>query len=305
MMRKDVQFGLTIGGSLAAILVIWVSLVDFKGSKKVQDVSLAPATMPSDATASAPQNVAPPIDLTTPSGPATQPASVADSSTSTTGQDWNRLLQTGNAPTLSATTPEATTQPALASAMLGSSSPLDAAPPAGITPDSLLASPSTRPSSAMASTGGRTHKVVAGESFFTIAVAVYGDGHYFSRIEDANPNVNPNRLKIGTVLVIPSIDGPIAHPSQSAASTSGTATLASASLKPGATADLDPSKSYRVQPSDTLMGIARKLYGDGQEWQKIYDANKDVIGANPARLKVNMVLRLPVEPTVVSATTTN
>jgi len=188
----------------------------------------------------------------------------------------------------------------MASATVGSSAPLDVAPPAGLTPDSLLAAPATRPSSATASTG-RTHKVAAGESFFTIAAAVYGDGHYFSRIEDANPNVNPNRLKIGTVLVIPDIDGAIAHPTQSAV-TSGTATLASASLKPGATADLDPSKSYRVQPSDTLMGIARKLYGDGQEWQKIYDANKDVIGGNPARLKVNMVLRLPVEPTVASTT---
>lgn len=307
-MRKDVQFGLTIGGSLAAILVIWVSLVDFKGSKKVQDVSLAPATMPSDASASSSQTVAPPIDLTTPSGPATQPANVADSSTSSTGQDWNRLLQTGGAPSLSASTPARSTQPTVALNTLGSSAPIDVAPPATLTPGSLLAGPTTKPSSvgglASAITSGRTHKVVAGESLYTIAAAVYGDGHYFARIEDANPNVNSNRLRIGTVLIIPDTDA-VGSPEvqqASATSTSPTTLVSMTSAKPGATADIDPAKSYRVQPSDTLMGIARKLYGNGQDWQKIYDANKDVIGANPARLKVNMVLRLPVVPTAVSST---
>ena len=32
---------------------------------------------------------------------------------------------------------------------------------------------------------------------------------------------------------------------------------------------------YKVQPNDNLFKIARKHYGDGQEWNKIFEANRD------------------------------
>jgi phage tail protein X len=104
------------------------------------------------------------------------------------------------------------------------------------------------------------------------------------------PTVNPSKLRIGMVINVPDLNAPLA------------VRAAAYDAKPtaGARAEVDSSKSYRVRAADTLMGIARRLYGDGQAWQKIYDANRDAIGPNPARLTVGMVLRLPEPPTVAS-----
>ena len=37
------------------------------------------------------------------------------------------------------------------------------------------------------------------------------------------------------------------------------------------------SKSYKIKSGDTLWGIAKKFYGNGAKWKKIYNANKSVI----------------------------
>ena len=36
-------------------------------------------------------------------------------------------------------------------------------------------------------------------------------------------------------------------------------------------------RSYTMQPGDTLYTLARRFYGDGKLWTKIYEANKDKI----------------------------
>jgi nucleoid-associated protein YgaU len=53
--------------------------------------------------------------------------------------------------------------------------------------------------------------------------------------------------------------------------------------------------TYVVQSGDTLSKIARKYYGDAwaTSWQRIYAANRDVIGEDPSRLKVGMTLDIP------------
>jgi nucleoid-associated protein YgaU len=50
-----------------------------------------------------------------------------------------------------------------------------------------------------------------------------------------------------------------------------------------------------VQQGDTLSRIARSVYGDvsPQAWQRIYDANKAVIGADPSQLRLGMRLTIP------------
>lgn len=55
--------------------------------------------------------------------------------------------------------------------------------------------------------GHRVYVVeAAGESFFTIAKAIYGNGNHWPAIRDANPAVNPRDIRPGQVLLIPSID---------------------------------------------------------------------------------------------------
>jgi polar amino acid transport system substrate-binding protein len=53
--------------------------------------------------------------------------------------------------------------------------------------------------------------------------------------------------------------------------------------------------TYVVRAGDTLSKIARKYYGDAwaTSWQRIYAANRDVIGEDPSRLQVGMTLGIP------------
>lgn len=50
---------------------------------------------------------------------------------------------------------------------------------------------------------------------------------------------------------------------------------------------------YVVQPGDTLRAIAQSTYGDADLWQRIYDANRDLIGSDPDALQAGMRLQIP------------
>jgi nucleoid-associated protein YgaU len=54
-------------------------------------------------------------------------------------------------------------------------------------------------------------------------------------------------------------------------------------------------KTYTVKSGDSLSKIAAmpSIYGDGSKWQKIYDANKSVIGKNPNLIKPGQKLVIP------------
>lgn len=41
------------------------------------------------------------------------------------------------------------------------------------------------------------------------------------------------------------------------------------------------SKTYVVKRGDNLWNIAKRFYGKGNQWRKIYNKNKSVIGSNP------------------------
>ena len=58
-------------------------------------------------------------------------------------------------------------------------------------------------------------------------------------------------------------------------------------------AQATPGSNYTVQSGDTLFSIAQQAYGDGNQWQKIYDANKQVIGNDPNQIHPGMVLYIP------------
>lgn len=60
-----------------------------------------------------------------------------------------------------------------------------------------------------------------------------------------------------------------------------------------AVADASSGETYEIQSGDTLLTVAEQVYGDATQWRKIYDANKDVIGPDPDKLKVGMKLKVP------------
>jgi nucleoid-associated protein YgaU len=48
-----------------------------------------------------------------------------------------------------------------------------------------------------------------------------------------------------------------------------------------------------IAAGDTLPSISQRVYGDANQWRRIYDANKDTIGSNPNLIKVGAQLTIP------------
>jgi nucleoid-associated protein YgaU len=147
---------------------------------------------------------------------------------------------------------------------------------AGNSPASL--EPGTPPSGA----APKNYTVASGDSIARIAEIVYGSQAYYKVILEANPKVDPMKLRPGMVLVIPDVKetrGRGGHDDDSPAPA------------------IESKAEYRVVAGDSLNKIAIKLYGKADRWEEIYDLNKDKIGTDPARLKLGMILKLPAPPT--------
>ena len=79
-----------------------------------------------------------------------------------------------------------------------------------------------------------------------------------------------------------------------AADTSGGATTAvkQEPARTGSPAAAE-SKTYTVKSGDSLWAIAKRLYGNGADYKKIYEANKSTIGGNPNLIKPGQVFTIP------------
>lgn len=55
---------------------------------------------------------------------------------------------------------------------------------------------------------------------------------------------------------------------------------------------------HKVVAGDTMSGLALKYYGSAvrDKWMHIYEANKELIGDNPAFIKVGQTLNIPEPP---------
>ena len=142
-----------------------------------------------------------------------------------------------------------------------------------------------------------SHVVQPGETYSSIAQVVYGDARYYSELKNANPTIDERRLKPGTTIKIPdrSTFKTRGTQQQNGAITAGA--TAAAAVPP-----IDPNREYRVGPGESLYKIALKLYGKADKADALYELNKDKIGDDPARVKVNMVLKLPQPPASASST---
>jgi len=140
---------------------------------------------------------------------------------------------------------------------------------------------------ASAPVAGGTHVVRSGETFSSIAQAAYGSAAYYPALLRANPNVNPNNLKLGTTITLPQL-----------AEVKATAERPTSPVAASVAQDvkIDTTRQYKVQSGDSLYKISLKLYGKSTYVDRIYDANKQSIGADPKKLKLGMILELPEKP---------
>ena len=69
----------------------------------------------------------------------------------------------------------------------------------------------------------------------------------------------------------------------------------STTAPPGRTAAQVPvsARSYTVVKGDSLWKIAKAHYGNGNQWRKIYEANRVTIGDNPDLIHPGQTLTIP------------
>lgn len=305
-MRKDVRLGAVIGGLLIAVLVV-SSVVSSrnKGKKAVAPVALessgpaadAPAdhAAPADGAAPAAEGAsaeapAAPAAPGSPVGPvsaepapaAPAPASPAPADPVRHGADWATRLSADGDVNLTRTP--------------------DPALPADVAPGSIRFASETRvghprhlaggsddaSSSAAAGSAPHTYTVKSGDTFSSIARAVYGDGRFYRQIMKANPTVNPTRLRAGAVINLPDRT----HLKSTAADASTDGGAAHDAPRPVA----NPDREYRVRSNDSLYKISMKLYHTPNKIDAIYQLNKSTIGPDPEKLKLDMLLKLPEPP---------
>ena len=65
------------------------------------------------------------------------------------------------------------------------------------------------------------------------------------------------------------------------------------STAPSAPAPEEGEQTYTVKKGDSLSKIAKRVYGDAQQWRRIYEANREIIGDNPDIIHPGQALKLP------------
>ena len=133
---------------------------------------------------------------------------------------------------------------------------------------------------------GTDYRVASGDTLSSIAQSWFGREQDWPLILKANPDLNPDRLRIGQSIVLPpKTRGVRAVP---AAPRQESSTASSARPSPGT--------SYRIRSGDSLSRISQEAYGTAKYWERIYQANRSLIGDDPADLTVGMSLRIPKSP---------
>lgn len=106
-----------------------------------------------------------------------------------------------------------------------------------------------------------THQVKRGETLTSLAEKYYGKADQWARIKQANASVlsKSKWLLVGTNLTIPG--------AQRASLQTTTASQTPTSPQP------ERSTKYKIRQGDTLMKIARVVYGESGKWRRIQEAN--------------------------------
>jgi nucleoid-associated protein YgaU len=130
------------------------------------------------------------------------------------------------------------------------------------------------------------HTVEPGDTLSELSTKYYGTSRKVKVITDANPDVDPRRMPVGTRLKIPRIEG-----------LRQTAVVAASGPQPALSAvaaqgSHGPLRKYTVQKGDSLYRIAQKFYSDGNKFEDIRLANRDVL-SDPDHLVVGMELIIP------------
>lgn len=126
---------------------------------------------------------------------------------------------------------------------------------------------------------GKTYATKKGDSLWTIAQAVYGDGRYFRALHEQNLDrlSLSEAIPTGTLLVVPAIeelqrDYPELCPEQKKDRRAQDESGAAHTNQP--LEDSLDERFYRTEDSDTLFEIARQRLGQASRYLEIYELNR-------------------------------
>ena len=155
-----------------------------------------------------------------------------------------------------------------------------------------VAEPAPRPQEVAVDPQETVYLVKAGDTLSEIAQATLGSARRWREIVELNPGVGPASLRVGAILRLPEVVGPIS------ASTPTPARVAHTRVDP--LLDVPASdRTHIVAPGEVLSVIAQRELGSARRWREIVDFNP---GLDPDRLKVGTVLALPEGPPVSTGT---
>ena len=275
LLRKDLKIGFLAGAVLLALAVVYALVLTFSGSPEPPQIAQAPSQEAPDPE---PLFNEPASDEPPAAGemPDEEPSPLGPGILYRSGQapaDWREYGFNGNPPVVTQTpTPGNRSQPPT-QALPGEPGPTVDPLPQDVDPGVNDGMPATR-----------THVVAAGETLSDIAQKFYSDPNLYPLIEKANPRLDARRLRVGQKLLIPDRDTPQA---------SGAAPQAQGPAQTPPDATGAAAGDYEVQPGDTLARIAARRFGRETLWEEIYKLNQDLIGPDPAKLKVGMKLKMP------------
>lgn len=152
-------------------------------------------------------------------------------------------------------------------------------PPATVFSESSVTKASRESSASKTSTSTEkmtVHVIKPGDTLGHIAQKYYGSARSWTRIADANPDVDVDSLRVGQELRVPARE--ISN------SVRGTTT------RP---VPVPTGRTHTIDEGETLSSIAEDHLGDQSHWYRIYELNKQRIGASPDRLVVGMVIAVP------------
>ncbi|MEM0913042.1 MAG: LysM peptidoglycan-binding domain-containing protein [Planctomycetota bacterium] len=148
---------------------------------------------------------------------------------------------------------------------------VDIADPITPTPEPAAEAPPTP-------TPPATYTVQRGDTLSSIAVQLFGAERRWVDIAQANPTIDPIRLRVGQTLKLPG-DAPPASPDEP---------------------EIDaPAAELRhtIQSGENLSSIAQRYYGKAARWRVLFNANRDILGNNPNAIRAGMVIAVPPLPT--------
>ena len=133
-----------------------------------------------------------------------------------------------------------------------------------------------------------TYRIQSGDTFEKIAKRRYGSATRWVDIAQANPLIDPVRLRVGQEIRLP-------------AAASGSRSAAGLEVLEGPDEVARKTVTHVVRSGDSLSTIASRYYGDSTLWEHVFIANRPLIGSNPNAVRVGMELKIPPSPKAAAA----